>query len=130
MKGAVKTAKAPEAIGPYSQGMVAGGFLFISGQIPLDPATGAVEGSNVEEQTGRVMENISAILEASGAGMEDIVKTTIYLEDIDDFSAVNSVYSGFLRPPYPARATVGVKSLPKGVKVEIDAIAVMERSTP
>ncbi len=123
MKEAVETKRAPEAIGPYSQGVLIGDLLFVSGQIPLDPETGAVVGVTVEEQIRRVMESLKAILEASGMSMEHIVKTTIYLTDLNDFTAVNGVYSEFLQPPYPARATVGVKSLPKGVKVEIDAIA-------
>lgn len=123
MKEAIETNRAPEAIGPYSQGIRAGDFLFISGQIPLDPETGTVVGEMIEEQTRRVMENLGAILDASGMSMEDVVKTTIYLIDLTDFAAVNSVYSEFLSPPYPARATVGVNSLPKGVKIEIDAVA-------
>ncbi|MFQ5330132.1 MAG: RidA family protein [Thermodesulfobacteriota bacterium] len=124
MKEAVETTGAPAAIGPYSQGVMAGEFLFISGQIPLDPESGAVVGVTIEEQTGRVMESLEAILNASGMRMEHVVKTTIYLTDLNDFAQVNSVYSKFLHTPFPARATVGVKSLPKGVKVEIDAIAV------
>ena len=123
MKETVETKKAPEAIGPYSQGVLIGDLLFVSGQIPLDPETGAVVGVTVEEQTRRVMESLEAILDASGMSMEHIVKTTIYLTDLNDFTKVNSVYSEFLRPPYPARATIGVKSLPRGVMVEIDAIA-------
>ena len=123
MKETVETKKAPEAIGPYSQGVMLGDLLFVSGQIPLNPETGAVVGVTVEEQTRRVMESLEAILEASGMSMEHIVKTTIYLTDLNDFTKVNSVYSESFRPPYPARATIGVKSLPRGVMVEIDAIA-------
>ncbi len=128
MKESVETKKAPEAIGPYSQGVIVGALLFISGQIPLDPETGAVVGVTVEEQTRRVMESLKAILDASGMSMEHIVKTTIYLTDLNDFTKVNSVYSEFLHPPYPARATIGVKSLPRGVMVEIDAIAGLNRA--
>jgi 2-iminobutanoate/2-iminopropanoate deaminase len=126
MKEAVKTDKAPEAIGPYSQAVIVGGFIFISGQIPIDPRTGNVAGETIEEQTRKVMQNIGAILEASGSTMGNLIKTTIYMTDIKSFSKMNSVYEEFLNPPYPARATVGVSNLPKGVEIEIDAVATIE----
>ena len=114
---------APSAIGPYSQAVAAGEFVFVSGQIPLDPATGAMVEGGIEAQTERVMANLGAILEAAGLGFGDVVKTTIYLADMADFPAVNAVYGrSFPRDP-PARATVQVAALPKAARIEIEAVA-------
>lgn len=115
---------APAAIGPYSQGIAAGGFVFLSGQIPLDPATGELQGVTASEQTERVMENIEAVLAAAGLGFGDIVKTTIFLTDLADFAAVNEVYGRRFQQAPPARSTVQVAALPRGAKVEIETIAV------
>jgi len=121
----IKTAQAPAAIGPYSQAVAAGGFVFLSGQIPLDATSGEmVGGDDVEAQARQVMRNLKAVLEAAGSGFAKVVKTTIYLTDLGDFAAVNKIYGGFfegIEPP--ARATVQVSALPRGAKVEIDAIA-------
>jgi 2-iminobutanoate/2-iminopropanoate deaminase len=118
----VSTQAAPAAIGPYSQAIRAGDFLFVSGQIPLDPATGALVDGDVRAQTRRVLENLSAIVAAGGASLERVVKTTVYLVDMNDFPAMNEVYATFFSAPAPARATVQVGRLPKDVRVEIDAI--------
>jgi 2-iminobutanoate/2-iminopropanoate deaminase len=119
---AVQTDKAPAAIGPYSQGIVANGFLFTAGQIPLDPATGQVVTGNVAAQTERVMANLAGVLATVGAAWTDVVKTTVYLHDMNDFPTVNEVYSRALGDARPARSTVQVSALPRGVMVEIDAI--------
>lgn len=119
----VSTDKAPKAIGPYSQAIVCGDLIFTSGQIPLDPATQALVTGDVREQTERVMENLGAVLQAAGAGFENVVKATIFLADLADFATVNEVYGKrFPRSP-PARSTVQVAALPKGARVEIDLIA-------
>jgi 2-iminobutanoate/2-iminopropanoate deaminase len=120
---AVQTNQAPAAIGPYSQAIRAGALLFISGQIPLDPTSGQVVGGNAAAQTHRVMESLGAILQAAGAGYEQVVRTTIFLVDLADFAAVNEAYGSYFDDPAPTRATVQVAALPKGVRVEIDAIA-------
>ena len=122
-KQPIKTPRAPAAIGPYSQGVKAGGFIFVSGQIPLDPTSGEVVEGDVAHQADRVMRNIRAILDDSGSTMEDIVKTTIYLADMNDFAAVNEVYSRYFSSEAPARATIQVARLPKDVIVEIEATA-------
>jgi 2-iminobutanoate/2-iminopropanoate deaminase len=119
----IKTADAPQAIGPYSQAVEAGGFVFVSGQIPIDPKTGNLVQADIKAQTKRVMENAMAILAAAGCGMPDIVKVTIYLKNMADFSAVNEVYGGYFLSDYPARATVEVARLPKDVGIEMDFIA-------
>jgi len=119
----VLTDKAPPAIGPYSQGIVASGFLFTAGQIPLDPATGQVIKGDVKVQTERVLDNLTAVLAAAGASWRHVVKTTVFLHDMNDFPAVNEVYARILGESRPARSTVQVAGLPKGVLVEIDAIA-------
>ena len=119
----IQTANAPTAIGPYSQGIVAGGFIFTAGQIALDPATGEIVQGGVREQTIRVMRNLAAVLESAGAGWDDVVKTTVYLQDMNDFPVVNEIYGETLGDARPARATVQVAALPRGVLVEIDAIA-------
>ncbi len=123
IKRSVFTERAPAPIGPYQQGVVAGGFIFVSGQIPLDPQSGQVVGEKVEVQTDRVIRNIKAILEAAGSHLADVVKTTIYLQSMADFPKVNEVYAQFFEQNPPARATVEVSRLPKNVLVEIDAIA-------
>jgi 2-iminobutanoate/2-iminopropanoate deaminase len=123
MPQAVSTQAAPAAIGPYSQAIRAGDFLFVSGQIPLDPATGALVDGDVRAQTRRVLENVSAIVAAAGATLGRVVKTTVYLVDMSDFAAMNEVYAGFFQAPAPARATVQVGRLPKDVRIEIDAVA-------
>lgn len=121
----VFTKKAPEAIGPYSQAIVAGDFLFASGQIGIDPETGeVVEG--IEAQTKQVMENLKAVLAEAGADFSNVVKFTIYLNSMDDFQTVNEIYGSFLEKSYPARATIEVSRLPKDVLVEIDAIAYLK----
>ncbi len=126
MKEAITTAVAPRAIGPYSQAVRAGQWLFLSGQIGLDPSTGELVAGGVEEQTRRVLENLGAVLSAAGVSFEHVVRTTIYLTDLTDFSRVNDIYAQFFAAPYPARATVGVATLPRGACVEIDAIARLE----
>ncbi len=124
MKTAVSTAHAPGAIGPYSQAVKAGSMVFLSGQIPLDPATGQMVDGDVAAQAERVMQNLGAVLEAAGCGWNDVVRTTIYLVDLSAFATVNGVYGKYLQTPFPARATVQVAALPRGALVEIDAIAV------
>ncbi len=120
----VKTDSAPAAIGPYSQAVIAGGFVFCSGQIALDPATGRVVGATAGEQTVRVMTNLMAVLAAAGCGFADVVKTTIYLKSMADFGAVNDAYAASLGDQHrPARATIEAARLPKDVLVEIDCIA-------
>jgi 2-iminobutanoate/2-iminopropanoate deaminase len=119
---AISTPSAPAAIGPYSQAVRAGDFLFVSGQIPLDPASGAPVGGDVAAQTRRVLENLQAIVSAAGASLGAAVKTTVYLADMNDFPVMNEVYAGFFGAPAPARATVQVSRLPKDVRVEIDAV--------
>jgi len=119
----VATDRAPRAIGPYSQAVRAGGFLFCSGQIPLDPATGELAGATITEQAERVMANIQAVLEEAGLTFGDVVKSTIYLADMGDFAAVNEVYGKRFPSAPPARSTVEVKGLPKGARLEIEVIA-------
>ena len=125
MRDALSAAGAPPAIGPYSPAIRAGNLLFISGQIPLRPDTGELVGSDVARQTEQVMHNLAALLAAAGATFEHVVKTTVYLTDLSDFAAMNEVYARFVAAPPPARATVQVSRLPRDVKVEIDAIAVL-----
>ncbi|MCP4444768.1 MAG: RidA family protein [Myxococcales bacterium] len=122
----VKTKDAPGAIGPYSQAMCAGGMVFCSGQVALNPATGAIVEGGVGEQTAQVLKNLRAVLEAGGAGLDSVVKTTIFLADMDDFAAVNAVYAEAFGESRPARATVQVSRLPLDVLVEIDAIAMQK----
>ena len=120
---AVKAAGAPAAIGPYSQAVQAGGLLFCSGQIPLDPSTGKMVDGGIEAQADRVLSNLEAVLTAGGATLGSVVKTTVYLVDLGDFSAMNGIYGKFFPEDPPARATVQVAKLPAGARVEIDAIA-------
>jgi 2-iminobutanoate/2-iminopropanoate deaminase len=115
---------APKAIGPYSQAVEAGGFVFLSGQVPLDPKTGELVGGDIAKQTERVLDNLAAVLDVAGCSFADVVKTTIYLVDLGDFGAVNETYAKRFTGAPPARATVQVSALPKGARVEIDAIAV------
>lgn len=124
-KEIISTDKAPKAIGPYSQGIKAGGLVFVSGQIPLDPDTGVPVSGDIAVQTERVLINISAVLVAAGSSLEDIVKTTVYLKDLADFASFNESYAGFFKENPPARATVEVSRLPKDVMIEIDAVAVL-----
>lgn len=119
----ISTDKAPAAIGPYSQALDTGNMLFISGQIPIDPATG-VMADTVEEQAKQVLTNIKNILAEAGLSMSDVVKTSVFLADLGDFAAVNEVYASFFAEPYPARSCVQVAAIPKGAKVEIETIAV------
>ena len=123
MKKVISTANAPQAIGPYSQAIEAGGFVFVSGQIPLIPATGELVDGSVEVQTARVLDNLKAILEAAGSSMEDVVKTTVYITNMDDFAKVNGIYGRYFEANPPARVCVEVSKLPKGALVEIDVIA-------
>lgn len=122
----ITTTNAAAAIGPYSQAVRAGDFVYVSGQIPLDPETGQIVSGGVKEQTERVLQSLQAILEAAGASFNEAVKFTIYLKDMEDFGVVNEVYGSYLAEPYPARATVEVSRLPKDVLVEIDVIAYIE----
>ena len=119
----VRTDQAPSAIGPYSQGIIANGFLYTAGQIAIDPASGQVITGDVKAQTERVMKNLSAVLSAAGATWKDVVKTTVYLHDMSHFPIVNEVYGAALGDSRPARSTVQVAGLPRGVLIEIDAIA-------
>ncbi|MBR6325556.1 MAG: RidA family protein [Lachnospiraceae bacterium] len=119
---AIVTDKAPAAIGPYTQGFISGGLLFASGQIPLDPATGAVVGTTIEEQAEAACKNVGGILEAAGTSYEKVVKTTCFLADMGDFAAFNEVYARFFTGK-PARSCVAVKTLPKGVLCEVEVIA-------
>lgn len=123
MKEAVRSEMAPAAIGPYSQAVKAGGFLFVSGQLPFDPDTNELVEGDTVVQADRVLRNIRGILDDSGATLQDVVKTTIYLADMNDFAAVNEVYGTYFDTDPPARATVQVARLPKDVRIEIEAIA-------
>ena len=120
---AIRTDGAPAAIGPYSQAVRAGTLLFVSGQIPLDPVTGAVVAGDAAAQTHRVMQNLGAVLEAAGAGFDRVVRTTIFLTDLNAFKQVNEAYGSYFEAPAPARVTVEVAALPMGTEVEIDAVA-------
>lgn len=121
---AISTPNAPAAIGPYSQAVAAGNTLYISGQLPIDPATGNFSGSDIAAQTRQSLLNLQAILQANGMDMSHVVKTTVLLADISDFSAMNEVYAQFFHEPFPARAAFQVAALPKAARVEIEAIAV------
>ena len=121
----VETASAPAAIGPYSQAIIANGFVYTAGQIPLDPASGQLVEGDIAEQTRRVMQSLQAILEAAGASLQTVVKTTVFLQDMNDFAAMNGVYAEYFGSHKPARSTVQAARLPRDVKVEIEAIAVL-----
>jgi 2-iminobutanoate/2-iminopropanoate deaminase len=123
LKEQISTTAAPAAIGPYSQAIHAGGFLFLSGQIPLDPASGQIVEGDIEAQTERVIQNLTAVLAAAGAGLDRVVKTTVFLKDMNDFARMNAVYAKHFTAPAPARSTVEAARLPRDVRVEIDVIA-------
>ena len=122
----VSTAHAPAAIGPYVQGNIVGNLLFASGQIALDPATGEMVGATIEEQTSQVMKNVGALLEAAGTDFDHVVKTTCFLNDMNDFAAFNGVYAQSFGESLPARSAVAVEALPKGALVEVEVIALVE----
>lgn len=124
MHQALTTDKAPAAIGPYSAGILAGDTVYVSGQLPIDPATGKFAGEDIATQTAQSLKNINAILEAAGMSLANAVKVSVYLRDINDFAAVNEVYGTFFKEPYPARCAFQVAALPKGARVEIEAVAV------
>lgn len=124
MRQQVETGGAPAAIGPYSQGIRTGSLVFAAGQLGLDPASGELVQGGVAEQTDRALRNVTAVLDAAGASLERVVKTTVFLADMDDFAAMNEVYARHFSAPFPARSTVAVKTLPKGALVEVEAIAV------
>jgi len=123
VKVQVQTESAPAAIGPYSQAICANGFVYVSGQIPIDPQTGEFVDGGVREQTEQVLKNLSAVLKAAGSGLEQVVKTTVFLADMNEFAAMNEVYSKFFASQPPARATVAAAGLPRGARVEIEAVA-------
>ncbi|MHC1778987.1 MAG: RidA family protein [Bacteroidales bacterium] len=122
-KRVISAAKAPKAVGPYSQAVECNGFLYVSGQIPIDAATGEFVPGGIKEQAEQVFRNIGYILEEAGYGFENIVKSTVFLADMKDFAAMNEVYASFYKEPYPARAAFGVVSLPKGALIEVEVIA-------
>jgi 2-iminobutanoate/2-iminopropanoate deaminase len=126
VRRAVSTGSAPQAIGPYSQAIRAGGLLFVSGQVPIDPATGNLVQGDIAAQTRRVLQNIGAILDAAGASFDHVVRTTVFLADMNDFAAMNEIYGTCFSSPAPARATVQVSRLPKDARIEIDVIASFE----
>jgi 2-iminobutanoate/2-iminopropanoate deaminase len=124
-KSTVQTDQAPKAIGPYSQGIIANGFVFCSGQIPIDPATNELNTGSIEDQTRQVLKNLGAVLEAAGSSFDEVVKCTVFLQDMNDFAKMNAVYAEFFKAPSPARAAVQVARLPRDVKVEIEAVALV-----
>ena len=119
----IRTSDAPAAVGPYSQAVRVGDFVLCSGQIPLDPAAGTMVAGDFAAQARRVLDNLAAVLAAAGCSMADVVRTTIYVTDLADFSALNEIYAGYFEPPFPARSTVQVAALPRAARVEIDAMA-------
>jgi 2-iminobutanoate/2-iminopropanoate deaminase len=125
MRNAITTPDAPQAIGPYSQAIRSGNLLFASGQIPIDPATGAVVDGDISAQTRQVFANITGVLKAAGGSFDSVVKTTVFLADMNDFAAMNAVYGEFFSTPAPARSTVQVARLPKDARVEIEIVAVL-----
>lgn len=129
MRQAVSSASAPRAIGPYSQAIKTGSLLFVSGQIPLDPETGQMVDGDIQAQTHRVFKNLQAVLEAAGATFDNVVRTTVYVADMNDFAAVNEVYGTYFSSPAPARATIQAARLPKDARVEIDVIASLDDSS-
>ena len=126
MKRAISSDGAPKAIGPYSPAVRAGQLLFVSGQVPIDPSTGNLIDGDIAAQTRRVFDNIGALLAAAGRSFADVVRTTVFLADMNDFAAMNEVYAKYFTEPYPARATVQVSRLPKDARIEIDVIATYE----
>jgi 2-iminobutanoate/2-iminopropanoate deaminase len=125
----ITTTKAPQAIGPYSQGILSGAMLFTSGQIALDPATGSLVSGGIQAETRQVLENLKAVLEAGGVSLKDVVKTTVFLADLSEFASMNEIYAAYFSAEPPARSTVGVASLPRGARVEIEAIAVRHKAS-
>jgi 2-iminobutanoate/2-iminopropanoate deaminase len=123
MKRAIATDAAPKAVGPYSQAIASGQLLFCAGQIPLDPKTGELTGADAASQTERVCENIRGVLDANGMSFSDVVKATVFLTTMDDFTAMNGVYARYFSEPFPARSTVAVSALPRGARVEIEVTA-------
>jgi 2-iminobutanoate/2-iminopropanoate deaminase len=123
MLSAVSTASAPKALGPYSQAIRAGQFLFVSGQVPVDPVTGDLVLGSIADQTRRALQNVGEILSAGGASFQHVVRTTVYLADLSDFGAMNEVYAAFFTAPQPARSTIQAARLPKDARIEIDVIA-------
>lgn len=126
MKQIIQTNNAPQAIGPYSQAVMANGTLYVSGQIPVLPATGAIVSDTVEEQTRQVLENVKAVVEAAGLTLNDVVKTSVFIKNMDDFAVINGIYSEYFKKNCPARACVEVARLPKDVLIEMEAIAVLQ----
>lgn len=122
-KKVIQTEKAPKAIGPYSQAIQAGNLIFLSGQLPIDPATGELMKGDIGKQTRQVLDNLKAVLESQGLGMEDVVKVTIFLREMDNFSSVNEVYGTYFPSSPPARSAIGVANLPRNAEVEMEAIA-------
>jgi 2-iminobutanoate/2-iminopropanoate deaminase len=125
LKQRIQTENAPAAIGPYSQAIKAGGFVFVSGQVAIDPQTGQFVAGEIAEQTERALKNLQAVLEAAGSSLDQVVKTTVFLADMKEFSAMNEVYARFFSEPPPARATVAAAGLPRDAKVEIEAVALV-----
>ena len=125
MRQSISTAAAPQAIGPYSQGVRTDRFLFLSGQTPIDPATGELVPGDIVAQTHRVFQNLGEVLKAAGLGFEHVVRTSVFLADMNDFAAMNQVYGGYFTAPYPARTTIQAARLPKDCRVEIDAVAIV-----
>jgi len=125
-KEIVNTKKAPSAIGPYSQAVICNGFMYLSGQIPLDPNTGETEKGDISKQTKRVLENIKAILEEKQLDFNSVIKTTVFITDLNDFATVNSIYGEYFTENHPARSCVEVSALPKGVNIEVECIATMQ----
>ena len=123
MLSGISTASAPAALGPYTQAIRAGQFLFVSGQVPIDPATGQLVGGSIADQTRRALENIGAILQAGGASFQQVVRSTVYLADLGDFSAMNDVYATFFTAPQPARSTIQAARLPRDARIQVDVIA-------
>ena len=121
----IVTDKAPESIGPFSQGIIDGNTVYISGQGPVDPDTGDVVGDSIQEQTERTLQNIKAILQAADASLDDVVKATIFVQDMDDYDAINDVYEGYMSEPFPARSAVQVEDLPIDIRVEIEVVATL-----
>jgi 2-iminobutanoate/2-iminopropanoate deaminase len=129
MREIITAHKAPAAVGPYSVAVRQNGFVFLSGQIPLDPATGELITGSIEDQTKRVLENVAAVLEGAGLTMADVIKTTVFLKDMSNFSRMNEIYAGYFKDHPPARSCVEVARLPRDVQVEIEAVAVDSRAT-
>lgn len=127
IKRAVETVEAPKAIGPYSQVIIANGFIFTAGQVGADPKTGALVDGGIEAQTEQVLKNIEAVLKAAGSSLDDVVKTTVFLADLNDFAKMNDIYAKRFKAPFPARSTVQVARLPRDAKIEIEVIAVVRK---